>query len=133
MMGRIAAEMSAATGAFNVSSTTPTILDFCAAPGGFVKYALQINPSAKVDALSLPEQQGGLKVRIPHGRGDLRISIKFTDVTLFAEEFRLPDILKNPNDDTNPALLWPYEIDRYDLIICDGQAPRQVQIEGDYF
>jgi 23S rRNA U2552 (ribose-2'-O)-methylase RlmE/FtsJ len=71
MMGSIAKEMNDHTGAFNISTTTtPTVLDFCAAPGGFVKYALQINPSAKVDALSLPEQQGGHIVRIPYGHWD---------------------------------------------------------------
>jgi 23S rRNA U2552 (ribose-2'-O)-methylase RlmE/FtsJ len=133
MMGRIAKEMNDLTGAFNLSNNTPTILDFCAAPGGFVKYALQINPSAKVDALSLSEQQGGLKVRIPYGHLDPRVSMEFTDVTMFAEEFGLPDILKNPTDETNLALPWPYKIDRYDLVICDGQALRQNQVEGDYY
>jgi 23S rRNA U2552 (ribose-2'-O)-methylase RlmE/FtsJ len=133
MMGRIAEEMNDHTGAFNLSNTTPTVLDFCAAPGGFVKYALQINSSAKVDALSLPEQQGGHIVRIPCGHWDPRVSMEYTDVTMFAEEFGLPDVLKDPNNDTNLALSWPYTIDRYDLVICDGQALRQNQVEGDYF
>lgn len=133
MMGRIAEEMNASIGAFNFSNTTPTVLDFCVAPGGFVKYALQINPGVKVDALTLPEQQGGLKLRIPYEHWDPRVSMEYTDVTMFAEEFGLPDIVKDPETGTNLALSWPYKIDRYDLVLCDGQAIRQNQVEGDYF
>jgi 23S rRNA U2552 (ribose-2'-O)-methylase RlmE/FtsJ len=133
MMGRIAKERNESTGAFTLSNTTPTVLDLCAAPRGFVKYALQINPSAKVDALSLSEQQGGLKMRTPYRNRDPRVSMEFTDVTRFAEEFGLPDILKDPNNGTNLALPWPYKIDLYDLVICDGQALRQNQVEGDYY
>jgi 23S rRNA U2552 (ribose-2'-O)-methylase RlmE/FtsJ len=132
MMGRIGEEMNASTGAFNLSNTTPTVLDFCAAPGGFVKYALQINPGAKVNALTLPEQLGGLRLRIPYEPWNPRVSMEYTDVTMFAEEFGLPDILKNPESGTNLALSWPYKVDRYDLVICDGQAIRQNQVEGDY-
>lgn len=88
--------MNASIGAFNLSNAMPTILDLCVAPGGFVKYVLQINPLTRVDAFSLLEQQGGHKRRIPFRRADSRVSVNFQDVTLFADEFGLPDIFKDP-------------------------------------
>lgn len=132
MMGRIAEEMNASTGAFNISNAMPAVLDLCVAPGGFVKHILQINPFASVDAFSLLEQQGGHKMRIPFGRTDSRVSVTFQDVTLFADEFGLPDMFKDPKNETNLALRWPYMTDRYDMVICDGQVPRQNQVENDY-
>ncbi|KAG9515741.1 NAD(P)-binding protein, partial [Aureobasidium melanogenum] len=133
MMTRIGEEINASTGAFNLTNAMPNILDLCAAPGGFVKYALQINPSAKVDALSLPEQHGGYKIRVPFGDSDPRVSVCLTDITLFADEFELPNIFKNLKDDTDLAVHWPHTITRYDMVICDGQVPRQTQIKDDYF
>ncbi|KAG9686934.1 NAD(P)-binding protein, partial [Aureobasidium melanogenum] len=110
----------------------PAVLDLCVAPGGFVKYVLQINPFASVDAFSLLEQHGGHKIRIPFGRSDPRVSVAFQDVTLFADEFGLPDMFKDPKNETNLALRWPYMTDRYDMVICDGQVPRQNQVEDNY-
>jgi 23S rRNA U2552 (ribose-2'-O)-methylase RlmE/FtsJ len=135
MMHRIGNEMNTLTGALNLSDPTPTVLDLCLAPGGFTRYVLQRYPLAKVDAFSLPEDQGGHKVRIPYGDQDQRVSIVFTDLTKFAEEFGLPDLLQDPNNSINHAKLWPYTIDRYDLVICDGQVPRQTAVwgEGDHF
>lgn len=133
MMSRIGEEMNASTGAFNPSSATPRVLDLCAAPGGFVKHVLNINPSANVDAVSLLERQGGHKMRVPFGRSDQRVSVIFTDVTMFAGEFGLPDIFKDPKNDLDLAHPWPYTVSHYDMVICDGQVPRKNQVEGDYF
>ncbi|KEQ58919.1 uncharacterized protein M437DRAFT_9133, partial [Aureobasidium melanogenum CBS 110374] len=132
MMGRIAEEMNASTGAFNISNAMPAVLDLCVAPGGFVKYVLEINPFASVDAFSLLEQHGGHEMRIPSGRSDPRVSVAFQDVTLFADEFGLPDIFKDPKNETNLALRWPYMTECYNMVICDGQVPRQNQVEDDY-
>ncbi|KAH0366927.1 NAD(P)-binding protein, partial [Aureobasidium melanogenum] len=133
MMGRIGEETNASTVAFSLSNAMPAVLDLCVAPGGFVKYVLQINPFARVDAFCLLEQQGGHKMRIPFGRSDPRVSVAFQDVTLFADEFGLPDIFKDPKNESNLALRWPYTTDRYDMVICDGQVPRQNRVEDDYF
>lgn len=127
-MHKIGHEMDTLTGAFDLPGSTPTILDLCMAPGGFARYVLQRYPYAKVDALSLPEAQGGHKVRISYGDQDQRVSVTFTDLTKLVEESRGSDLSKNPNDDINPARLWPYNIERYDLVICDGQVPRRTSV-----
>ena len=124
MMRKIALEMDNFTGIFYLPDATRTVLDLCLAPGGFSKYVLQNFPSARVDAFSLPEDQGGHRVRIPYGNQDPRVSIVFTDLTKFAGEFGVPGLFIDPKDGTN-AKVWPYTIDRYDLVICDGQVPRQ--------
>jgi 23S rRNA U2552 (ribose-2'-O)-methylase RlmE/FtsJ len=131
MMHEIGHEMDTLTGAFDLPGSTPTILDLCMAPGGFAKYVLRRYSSAKVDALSLPEVQGGHKVRIPYGDQDQRVSVTFTDLTKLTEGSGRPDLLKSPNNDTNLTKLWPYNIKRYDLILCDGQVPRQTPVWGD--
>lgn len=133
MMGGIAEEMNASTGAFDLPNATPTVLDLCAAPGGFAKYVLRINPSAKMDAFSLLERQGGHKMRIPFGRSDQRVSVIFVDITMFGDEFGQPDIFKDPKHNLNLAHPWPYTINRYDMVICDGHVPRQNQVQDDYF
>ena len=135
MMRRIALEMNASTGAFDLVGPTPTVLDLCLAPGGFTRYVLDKFSSAKVDALSLPEDQGGHKVRIPYGDQDQRVSVVFTDLTKFAEEFECPQLFIDSKDGTDPAKVWPYTIDRYDLVICDGQVPRQTvrYDDGEHF
>lgn len=135
MMFRIGREMDASTDAFDLPGSTPTVLDFCLAPGGFTRYALDKFPSAKVDALSLPEYRGGYKVRIAYGDLDPRVSVVFTDLTKFAEELGCPEIFKDPIHDINLAEIWPYQIDRYDLVICDGQLPPQSpdRVENDHY
>jgi 23S rRNA U2552 (ribose-2'-O)-methylase RlmE/FtsJ len=131
MMHKIGHEMDTMTGAVDLPGATPTILDLCMAPGGFARNVLQRYPCAKVDALCLPEAQGGHKVRIPYGDQDQRVSITFTDLTKLAEKPALPEASEDHNKDTNLATLWPYKIDRYDLVICDGQVPRQTPVWGD--
>jgi len=131
MMRRLGLEMHASTGAFDLPGPTPTVLDLCLAPGGFTRCVLEKFPLAKVDGLSLPENQGGYKVRVPYGDQDARVSVVFTDLTKLAEEFGCPGSFEG----TDLAKTWPYQIDRYDLVICDGQVPRQSpgQIENDHF
>lgn len=118
MMARIGEKINASTGAFNLANSTPIILDLCAAPRGSVRYALQMNPSAKVDALNLSEQQGGCKIRVPFGYSNPRVSVFLIDITMLVNEFGLPNISKDVENDTNLAVHWPYTINRYDMIIC---------------
>jgi 23S rRNA U2552 (ribose-2'-O)-methylase RlmE/FtsJ len=132
MMYRIGLEMDVSTGAFHLPGSTPTVLDLCLAPGGFTRYALQRCPSAKVDAFSLPEDQGGHRVWVPYGNQNPRVTVVFTDLTEFTEEFGRSELLKDPESGANLAQLWPYTIDRYDLVICDGQVPRQNSRQTDH-
>jgi 23S rRNA U2552 (ribose-2'-O)-methylase RlmE/FtsJ len=127
MMHRVGREMDTLTGAFDLPGPTSTVLDLCLAPGGFTKLC----PSAKVDSLSLPEDQGGHTVRIPYGDQDRRVSVVFTDLTKCVEEFGISKFLENHKEVINLTQIWPYKIDHYDLVICDGQVTRQTSRWGD--
>ena len=135
MMRRLGLKMHASTGAFDLPGPTPAVLDLCLAPGGFARCVLEKFPLAKVDGLSLPEDQGGYKVRVAYGDLDPRVSVIFTHLTKFAEEFGYPELFKDRDDGTSLAGIWPYTIDRYHLVTCDGQVPRQSpgQVENDHF
>ncbi|KAG9858515.1 NAD(P)-binding protein, partial [Aureobasidium melanogenum] len=126
MMVEVGKELNEATAAFKLDPHSH-VLDFCMAPGGFVKCVLDLNPDAQVDAFSLPQDQGGHRVLIYHWTKDERISIRWVDVTMFVEEMgHLEDECGRP-DWKSSAQKWPYKIERYDLIICDGQVLRTHQ------
>ncbi len=47
--------------------------------GGFSAAVLDLNPTAIIDAASLPRQDGGHRVLIPYGQHNLHVQILFTD------------------------------------------------------
>jgi hypothetical protein len=56
------------------------------APGGFVEHFLEKCPGGFVDAVTLPEEEGGHQVLIPLDEKNGRIQVSFADVTMFASE-----------------------------------------------
>jgi 23S rRNA U2552 (ribose-2'-O)-methylase RlmE/FtsJ len=121
MMLKIGKELNQVTTAFRFDPHSNG-LDFCMAPGGFVKCVLDLNPDAQVDAFSLPQEQGGHRVLLRNWTTDERVSIRWTDVTMFAEEMGHLEDDYNRTDWKSSAQKWPYRTERYDLIICDGQV-----------
>ena len=62
MMKEIGQEMHRSTCALaisNMAPNSPTILDMCMAPGGFLATTLNINPGARALGFSLPVSKGG--------------------------------------------------------------------------
>ncbi|THY89335.1 NAD(P)-binding protein [Aureobasidium pullulans] len=121
MMVRIGDQLNIKTSAFQLPSAEPKVLDFCMAPGGFVKTALKINENAKVESFSLPPEQGGHRVLIARKS----TAITFMDVTMFAGEFGLPDVPEHQTEWAGMRQEWPYSTSHYDLIICDGAVLRK--------
>ncbi|KAL7823695.1 hypothetical protein V8C26DRAFT_418040 [Trichoderma gracile] len=125
MMKGIASEMNRATGALRIHVKWPDrvrILDFCAAPGGFLETAMAMNPGAEAMGFSLPPTQGGHEIIMPLGPA---VMFKYADVTMFAGDMGLTDI---PGDhpeagsfDLVPNI--PGER-RFHLVFCDGQVLR---------
>lgn len=126
MMLEIGKELNKATPAFEFDLQS-NVLDFCMAPGGFVRCILSLNSDAHVDSFSLPQDQGGHRVLLRNWTKDKRISIRWSDVTMFGEEMgHLEDKCKHLSY-KGPAQKWPYKIEHYDLIVCDGQVLRSHQ------
>ncbi|KAH0032293.1 NAD(P)-binding protein, partial [Aureobasidium melanogenum] len=126
IMVEIGKELNEATTAFKLDPHS-NVLDFCMAPGGFVKCVLNLNPDAQVDAFSLPQEQGGHRVLLRNWATDERISIRWIDITMFAEEMGHLEDEYNRTDWKSSAQKWPYRTERYDLIVCDGQVLRTHQ------
>ena len=98
------------------------ILDLCMAPGGFSAYAIRKNPMGTVDTFSLPEAEGGHAVLLPFGKRDTRVQVHFTDITMWAEELGINNILDNHPDISKFCSGWPYACGAYDLVTRDRQA-----------
>jgi hypothetical protein len=122
MMQAIGKELEDATGAFSFDRKLIQVLDLCMAPGGFTAYSIQENPMGVVDAFSLPEAEGGHPVLVLFGKRDPRVRVHFTDITMWAEELGIDNILDNHPDISKFCSGWPYACGAYDLVICDGQA-----------
>ncbi|KAL7805132.1 hypothetical protein V8C44DRAFT_341690 [Trichoderma aethiopicum] len=125
MMKGIAGEMNRATGALRVHVKWPgmaRILDFCAAPGGFLEVAMAMNPGAEATGFSLPPSQGGHGVIMPLGPA---VTFEYADVTMFAGDLGITDI---PDDNPEAAsfeLVPHIQGDRrFHLVFCDGQVLR---------
>ncbi|KAF1968741.1 hypothetical protein BU23DRAFT_377238, partial [Bimuria novae-zelandiae CBS 107.79] len=102
-------------------SDSPQILDMCCAPGGFLATSMDVNPGVQVLGFSLPVSQGGYKIRVPE---QLRLSIKFLDVTMLAADMGVTDIAEGHAD---AAKFLPRQFETgqlFDLVMCDGQVFR---------
>lgn len=112
-MLNIGEELNKATNAFQLHAR-PYVLNLCMAPGGFAQCLLDLNPHAQLDAFSLPRDQGGHQVSIHDRTRDARISVRFTDVTMFAKEMGHTEDLYDRSPWTDLAQKWPYQIGHYD-------------------
>lgn len=141
MMKEIGFEMNNATLALFLgghhadSSAKAQVLDLCIAPGGYSAAVLELNPTASIDALTLPQNEGGHQVLIHFGRRDPRVQILFTDITMLGTEFGVNLGSSIPTDQcvfdaTKLSTLRPYFGRQYDLVLCDGQVLRSQKREA---
>ncbi|KAK7936483.1 hypothetical protein LTR80_011089 [Exophiala xenobiotica] len=121
MMCRIGEEIEEETRAIGLGKARPSVLDLCAAPGGFIATALRYNPLATIRGVSLPTSLGGHPLLVPQGRADPRVNVSFLDITLLGNEYGLdPDQYATPT--LSPSR--PYYGHPFDLVFCDGQVLR---------
>jgi 23S rRNA U2552 (ribose-2'-O)-methylase RlmE/FtsJ len=121
MMCSIGEEIEESTGTISLKKPAPSILDLCAAPGGFIATALRYNPTATICGISLPKALGGHPLLIPRGKMDTRVAMAFFDITMLGTEFGL-----DLSEQTIPMLSpqRPYYGQSFDLVFCDGQVLR---------
>lgn len=114
--------MNEATACFQFRDSPTYVLDVCMAPGGFSQIALQSNTgNVRIDAFSLPEDDGVYRVMVPRHKN---MKVCFTDITMLSSELGVTDIAPTHPEATKFRDTWPFGLDRYDLVICDGQALR---------
>lgn len=106
------------------TSSRPSVLDICMAPGGFTASVLKRYPIARVCAISLPLTQGGHKILLPGWQTDPRIRVRLLDVTMLAAEMGAAEISAQHPDAANFSLHRPFQCQEFDLIFCDGQVLR---------
>ncbi|KAI1431371.1 hypothetical protein GGR50DRAFT_689770 [Xylaria sp. CBS 124048] len=124
LMKRIAEEIHALTGAFEIGTShggRPRILDMCMAPGGFLEVAMKHNPRAQARAITLSTRDGGYAVRTT---ASPNITITFGDITMLAADMGVESIPSGHPDAENflPREFHPEDI--FDIAICDGQVLR---------
>ncbi|KAF1815408.1 hypothetical protein P152DRAFT_511563 [Eremomyces bilateralis CBS 781.70] len=124
MMKTIGQEMHQSTRALAIPkmvANSPTILDMCMAPGGFLDTTLKMNPGAHALGFSLPVSKGGHRTLL---RRDPNVTLRFLDVTMLAEDMGLTDVPAE-HPDTKNLLLQQFEPgQRFDLVLCDGKVLR---------
>ena len=101
------------------------ILDMCAAPGGFLETALDINPTALGTAFSLPESKGGHRFLLRPR--DPPVTTKFLDLTMLAEDMGVdPETIPADHPDAGNFLPRQFSPDEqlFDLVFADGQVLR---------
>ncbi|KAK8029515.1 FtsJ-like methyltransferase family protein [Apiospora rasikravindrae] len=121
LMKKIANELHHATTGFAARFFPGSILDMCAAPGGFLATAIRINPDAEVVAFSLPPSDGGYNVLLPL---DKMQCVDFLDVTMLAADMGVTVI---PPDHPDAGKFLPRQLPEmrsFDLVLCDGQVLR---------
>ncbi|KAK1253245.1 hypothetical protein MKX07_001322 [Trichoderma sp. CBMAI-0711] len=125
MMKGIASDMNRATGALRVHVKWPgraQILDFCAAPGGFLETAMAMNARAEAMGFSLPPTQGGHEMMMSLGPV---VTFKYADVTMFAGDMGFTDIPRDHPEAESFDLVPNIQGERrFHLVFCDGQVLR---------
>ncbi|KAM0350146.1 hypothetical protein ACHAPU_003310 [Fusarium lateritium] len=129
MMRTIAKDLDKATGALKLRGiANPSLLDMCAAPGGFVDVALAKNPNLRVRAMSLPVESGGHEIIL--AANTVNVSVELCDITTLAGDMGLtiddvPANFPGPYDFLFANAFDPNE--KFDLVFCDGQVLRTHQ------
>ncbi|KAK5049140.1 hypothetical protein LTR84_005563 [Exophiala bonariae] len=121
MMCHIGEEIQKSTGAIALKDPAPSILDLCAAPGGFMATALRHNKDARICGISLPKDLGGHPLLVPKWKTDPRVTVNFLDITMLGTEFGMESC-----SGLTPTLssYRPYHGRFFDLVFCDGQVLR---------
>lgn len=120
-MQRIGEELHHATLGFAIRTYPGSILDMCAAPGGFLATAMKLNPNSEAVAFSLPPSDGGYNVLLT---GDKKRCVKFLDITMLAADMGATDI---PDKHPDAGKFLPCQMRKthlFDLVLCDGQVLR---------
>ncbi|KAK8036758.1 hypothetical protein PG994_015255 [Apiospora phragmitis] len=121
LIKKIANELHHATTGFAARFFPGSILDMCAAPGGFLATAIRINPDAEVVAFSLPPSDGGYNVLLPP---DKMQCVDFLDVTMLAADMGVTVI---PPGHPDAGKFLPRQLPEmrfFDLVLCDSQVLR---------
>jgi hypothetical protein len=99
MMKEIGEEMHQSTYALATSETiSPSTLDMCMAPDGFLSAALQNNPGASALALSLPISEDSHRVLLPNSSN---VMLEFLDITILAGDMGVRDFPAEHPDASN--------------------------------
>lgn len=131
IMGKIAKEMHKAKKAFDIvpQAEPQRILDLCMAPGSYLKFALQHNPTAHAVAFTLPPEQGGL---VPIVEASETVKIHMLDINMFAADMGVgPDDIPQSHENSAKFLHSQYLEDGhgFDLVICDGAVFRTKEMD----
>ncbi|KAK6856565.1 hypothetical protein PG995_006752 [Apiospora arundinis] len=123
LMGRIAEELHKVTGAFQMPapSRESSVLDLCAAPGGFLNTAMRINPGCRAVGFSLHPDEGGYSNLLSPFR---KRCMQWLDTTMLTADMGVTEI---PADHPDAAKFLPRQIDeddQFDLVLCDGHVLR---------
>ena len=92
------------------------------APGGYTASICKYSPRANVSAITLPEDQGGLRIFVRHGSGT-RVEVLEADITMFAAEFGITDIPATHPEASKISNERPFP-KPFDLVFCDGHVAR---------
>ncbi|KAL8845661.1 MAG: hypothetical protein Q9198_011379, partial [Flavoplaca austrocitrina] len=117
------------SGAFDVEGlehANINALNLCMAPGAYTSAMLKQYPGASVCGITLPVRAGGHKMIIPYGPKDPRVDVKFLDLTMLLHEFstRASSIPNDHPDAANFIKSSPFNGQKFELVLCDGQALR---------
>ena len=117
------------SGAFDVEvleHANINALNLCMAPGAYTFAMLKQYPDASICGITLPVRSGGHKMIIPYGPKDPRVDVKFLDITMLVREFstRSFSIPADHPDAVNFIKSSPFNGQKFELVLCDGQALR---------
>lgn len=127
-MTNVAAKMQEATGVFSLSAHRPAILGLGFAPGGFIAKALEVNPNAHAQGITLPHKNKGIPVLVR----DIRLEVEYADITLMAGDLGFSgDAIPPDHPDVKnflPKLIRPRA--QFDLVTSEGGVlrPHQEQL-----
>jgi hypothetical protein len=88
-MQKIGKELHNVTLGFATRTHPGNILDMCAAQGGFLATAIELNPDSGVIAFSLPPSDGGYNILLNE---DKQQCVKFLDITMLAADMGITAI-----------------------------------------
>lgn len=121
-MRHIGDEKQRETRALELQRPKNKVLDLCMAPGGYTASICKYSPQANVSAITLPEDQGGLRIFVRHGNGT-RVEVLEADITMFAAEFGVTEIPATHSEASNFSNERPFP-KLFDLVFCDGHVAR---------